>query len=127
MLGLAFFGTWRLDVARSEWTGGEAPYARGTWVIEPEGDGVRMRYDLIGRRGGVTHMEWTGRFDGKDYPLQGVDLVVTYAYTPVDDRTLDLLVKIDGRPTTRGRVALSPDGRSLRAETPTTSTVYVHP
>ena len=98
---------------------------RGTWKIEPAGDAVKMIYDLVGTRGGVTHMEWTGKFDARDYPLQGADAVITYAYTQVDDRTLDLIVKIDGRPMTRGRVALSPDGRSLISETPTTRTLYV--
>lgn len=125
VLVLAFVGTWHLDVAHSQWTSGPSPYARGTWTIERAADAVKMTYDLVGTRGGVTHMEWTGKFDGADYPLQGADAVVTYAYTQVDDRTLDLTVKIDGRPATRGRVMLSPDGRSLISETPATKTLYV--
>lgn len=83
-----------------------------------------MVYDLVGTRGGVTHMEWTGRFDGVDYPLQGADAVVTYAYTMADPRTLDLVVKVDGNVTVRGRVTLSADGTSLTAQTPATRTVY---
>jgi hypothetical protein len=117
-------GTWHLNVSQSEWTSGPAPYARGTWSIARAGDDVRMIYDLVGTRGGVTHMEWSGRFDGADYPLQGADDVVTYAYTPVDARTLDLIVKVDGRIATRGRVTLTADGRSLTAETPATKTIY---
>ena len=120
-----WFGTWRLDLTQSEWKSGPAPYARGTWTIEPAGDDVRMVYDLVGTRGGVTHMEWTGRFDARDYPLQGADAVVTYAYTQVDGRTLDLLVKVDGNVTMRGRLTLAADGRSLTSETPATRTVYV--
>ena len=57
--------------------------------------------------------------------LQGADAVVTYAYTRVDARTLDLLVKVDGNVTMRGRLTLSADGRSLTSETPTTRTLYV--
>ena len=120
-----WLGTWHLDVPRSEWRAGPSPYARGTWKIERAADAVKMTYDLVGTRGGVTHMEWTGKFDGADYRLQGADAVVTYAYTQVDERTLDLMVKADGRPATRGRVTLSTDGRSLIAETPTTKTLYV--
>jgi hypothetical protein len=120
-----WFGTWHLDLPHSEWKTGPAPYARGTWKIERAGDGVRMIYDLVGTRGGITHMEWTGQFDARDYPLQGADAVVTYAYTQVDARTLDLLVTVDGNVAMRGRLMLSADGRSLTSETPTTKTVYV--
>jgi len=120
-----WFGVWRLDLTRSEWKTGPSPYARGTWRIERAGDAVTMIYDLVGTRGGVTHMEWSGKFDGGDYPLQGADAVVTYAYTQVDARTLDLLVKVDGNPAMRGRLTLSSDGRSLTSETPTTKTAYV--
>lgn len=125
ILVLAFVGTWHLDVTHSEWKTGPSPYVRGTWKIQPDGEGVKMIYDLVGTRGGVTHMEWTGKFDGSDYTLQGADAVVTYAYTPIDERTLDLVVKVDGNIATRGRVTLSADGRSLTANTPTTRTVYV--
>jgi hypothetical protein len=124
VLVLAFVGTWQLDVAHSEWKSGPAPYARGTWTIERAGDDVKMVYDLVGTRGGVTHMEWTGRFDGADYPLQGADAAITYAYTAVDARTLDLIVKVDGQVSTRGRITFAPDGRSLTAETPMTKTIY---
>ena len=115
---------WRLELGQSEWKTGPSPYARGTWTIEPAGDTVKMVYDLVGTRGGVTHMEWTGKFDGTDYPLQGADAVVTYAYTALDPRTLELVVKVDGNVTVRGRLTLSADGRSLTSQTPTTRTVY---
>jgi hypothetical protein len=69
-----------------------------------------MRYDLVGMRGGVTHMEWTGRFDGADYRLQGPDATVTYAYTLLDPKTLNLVVKVDGRVTATAHVVLASDG-----------------
>jgi hypothetical protein len=93
-----------------------------------------MIYDLVGIRGGVTHMEWTGRFDGSPYALQGPDANVTYAYTQVDPNTLTLDVTVDGVPNVRGRVILAADGRSItattssrnaRGELVTTVTVYV--
>lgn len=124
-------GTWHLDLAESTYPGG-SPYKRGTWTIERSGDRVTMIYDLVGVRGGVTHMEWTGRFDGRPYALQGPDAPVTYAYTQVDAFTLDLEVRVDGVPNVRGRVVLAPDGRTLTATTTgrtaagevTTTTVY---
>lgn len=69
-----------------------------------------MVYDQVGTRGGVAHMEWKGQFDGRDRRIHGPDAVVTYAYTVVDERTLDLTIKVDTRPTAAARVVLSPDG-----------------
>ena len=128
-----WFGAWRLNTEKSTSAPGPLPYTRGTWVIESSGADVKMVYDLVGMRGGVTHMEWTGRLDGKPYRLQGPDTIVDYAYTKVDDRTLDLVVSLDGVPAVRGRVTLSPDGQSItattssrnaRGEAVTTASVY---
>jgi hypothetical protein len=105
-----WFGTWHLDVARSTFNG-PAPYVRGTWKVQRgQADDIVMIYDQVGKRGGVTHMEWKGAFDGTDHRLQGPDAIVTYAYTRIDDRTLNLVVKVDGRPTATARVVLSPEG-----------------
>ena len=124
-------GTWHLDLDRSVYPD-DTPYKRGTWTIDRSEAGVTMVYDLVGWRGGVTHMEWTGRFDGRPYALQGPDTPVTYAYTQVDANTLELEIRVDGVPNVRGRVVLSPDGRTLTATTTgrtaaggvTTTTVY---
>ncbi len=112
-----WYGTWHLNPGKSTYDLGPAPYKRGTWRIERGGDEVTMTYDLVGMRGGVTHMEWAGRFDGDAHRLQGPDAVVTYAYTPVDPNTLDLIVAIDGVPSVRGRAVLSTDGRTITATT----------
>ena len=41
------------------------------------GDGIKVVYDMVRPRGGVTHMEWTGKLDGMDYAVQ--------IHTPLDD------------------------------------------
>jgi hypothetical protein len=109
-------GTWHLNAGASQWNPAPAPYARATWKIEPDGDGVKMTYDLVGTRGGVTHMEWSGRFDSRDYQIQGPDSYVTYAYTPVGGGTFDLVVKAEGNIAASGRLVLSPDGRRLTTQ-----------
>src|SRR5262245_6002263 len=90
-------GTWRLDPARST-RGSSSPYKRVTLTIEPAGDGLRVLYDMVGNRGGVTHLEWTGRFDGQDYAVQGADTVLTNAYRRQDDRSYAIEVKVEGNP-----------------------------
>src|SRR6266540_2915074 len=71
-----WFGTWRLDPARSTATS-NSPYKRVTLTIEPWEAGLEVLYDMVGTRGGITHVEWNGRFDDKDYPVQGIDYVMT--------------------------------------------------
>lgn len=112
-----WLGAWRLDVSRSVYRPGPGPYRRGTCRIEALGDRVRMVYDLVPVRGGLTHMEWTGRFDGRDYPVQGVDEVITYAYTPLDARTMQVTLKVDGRVAADATVVLSEDGAMLTTDT----------
>src|SRR6266498_3238545 len=81
-----WFATWKLDPARST-VNADSRFKRVTSKIEPFGEGVRVVYDMVGVRGGVTHMEWTGQFDGKDYPVQGVDYVLTNTYTMLNDHS----------------------------------------
>jgi hypothetical protein len=115
-------GDWRLNVEKSTWGPVPAPYTRARWRIETADGQIRMIYDMVGTRGGVTHMEWLGRFDGRDYAMQGPDTIVSYAYTTLDERTLVLTVKVDGNVAATSRLVLSPDGRTL-----TTENVSGHP
>ena len=111
-------GTWRLDFAGSTFASGPPVYVRVTCKIEPWNDGLKVTYDMVGERGGVTHWEWTGRLDGKDYPLQGIEEVVTNAYRRVGDRAYEVVAKIDGRITATTRIVISPEGTVMTVTSP---------
>ena len=113
----AWFGTWALNVGRSDYGSAPAPYKRATFRIEPAGDGIRVVYDMVHPRGGTTHLEWTGLVDGRDYALQGVDQAITYAYSARSDGAHEIVVKIDGRVAARSRVSVSADGRTMTTRT----------
>ena len=106
-----WFGTWKLNPAKS--TTNSDRYKRVTSRIEPGEDGLNVTYDMVGSRGGITHMEWSGKFDGKDYPVQGVDYVLTNAYTRLNDYSYQIVVKLDGALVATTTVLLSTDGRTL--------------
>jgi hypothetical protein len=108
-----WLGTWKLNVAKSTYDPGPAPYQRATYTIEPHEDGMKMTYDMVHPRGGVTHLEWEGKLDGRDYPVLGIDEVLTYAYRPAGDGSFEVIVKFDGRVTAVSRVTLSADGRTM--------------
>jgi hypothetical protein len=102
-------GTWKLNESRSQL----APAAgkNHTVIYEAAGDDVKITVDGTDAAGKPTHNEWTGRFDGKDYPVVGDPQSDTRSYTIVDANTLDMTIKKDGKVTITGRIAVSADGR----------------
>ena len=112
------FGVWHLNLARSTFLSGPPLYTRLTCEIEPWQDGLKVTYDIVGARGGVTHWEWQGRLDGKDYPLQGVDEVTTNAYTRLDALTYGVVTKLDGRMASTTRIVISADGKIMTVTGP---------
>lgn len=127
-----WFGTWKVNVGKSTYTGVPA-YKRATYTIEPADDGLKVIYEAVLPRGGVTHLEWTGKLDGNDYPVQGVEEFLTYAYTPREEGSYEIAAKIDGRVAATSTVKFSADGRTMMTTTLakgpggqaiTTTTVY---
>ena len=115
-----WFGTWTLNLGESSYEPGPTPYVRGTCVIEPWGDGVRMVYALVGVRGGVTHLEWAGTLDGRPFTVQGLDVVMTYSYAQRGDGAYDVTVQLDGATVGTARVTLSDSGNRLTTVTTAT-------
>src|SRR5262245_3354792 len=111
-----WFGTWKLNPEKST-SNSESRFKRVTSKIEPWRDGLKVTYDMVGTRGGITHMEWTGKFDGKDYAVQGVDYVLTNAYRLIDERRYEITIKVDGSPAATAVAAVSTDGRTLTVVT----------
>jgi hypothetical protein len=115
-----WFGTWKLDFARSNGDPGSR-FKKVITRIEPHDVGLKVIYDAIGVRGGVNHMEWIGKFDGKDYAVQGVDYVLTNAYTRVDDHSYRIVVKAETATAATTTVTVSADGKTLTTVTTDTS------
>src|SRR4030095_3579064 len=83
-----------------------------TVVYETAGDNVKVTVDGTDKDGKSTQNEWTGKFDGKDYPVTGDPNSDMRSYKKVDDRTLRVTVKKDGKGTASGRIVVSADGKS---------------
>jgi len=125
----AWVGVWVLTSAVSANNPNVARvYSRATRSISSADSTVTIVDDLVRIRGGVVHTEWTGTLDGRDYPVEGVEIYLTSAYRQVDDHTLELTQKVDGRAVVRATLTLSPDGKTITATTTdgitTTTTVY---
>ena len=103
-------GTWTLNEAKSKFAPGTPKNT--TVVYAAAGDSVKVTTDGTDSAGKPTHTEWTGKFDGKDYPVTGDPSVDMRSYKKIDDRTLALTNKKDGKVTATGRVAVSADGKT---------------
>src|SRR5713101_8788092 len=106
----ANMGTWKLNEAKSKLAPG-AP-KNNIVVYEAAGDNVKITVDGIDSDGKPTHHEWTGKFDGNDYPVTGDPTSDMRAYKRVNDHTLALTVKKSGKVTVTGQVVVSADGKS---------------
>jgi hypothetical protein len=102
-------GTWKLNEAKSKLSG---MAKNNTVVYEAAGDSVKVTVDGVDADGKPSHNEWTGKFDGKDYPVTGDPSADTRSYKKINDHTLTLTNKKDGKATLTGRVVVSPDGKT---------------
>src|SRR6185369_6914060 len=93
-----FMGTWKLNEAQSIIPAG-AP-KNHTVIYEPAGGSIKITVDGTDCDGKPIHSEWTGNFDGKDYPVTGDHNSDTRAYTKHNDHNLRYKVKKGGKETT---------------------------
>ena len=106
----AFTGTWKLNEAKSK-IGAGAP-KNTTVVYEAAGDDVKVTVEGVDADGKATRNEWTGKFDGKDYPVTGDATSDSRTYTKVNDHTLKFTAKKDGKVTISGQITVSADGKT---------------
>jgi len=103
-------GTWKLNEAKSKFPA-MAP-KNHTVVYEAAGDSVKVTVDGMDGSGKPTHNEWTGKVDGKDYPLTGDPSADMRSYRKIDDHTTELTNKKDGKVVAAGKIVVSADGKS---------------
>lgn len=106
----AFTGTWKLNEAKSK--SNPAAAKNSTVVYENVGDQVKITIDGTTADGKPMHNEWTGKYDGKDYPVTGTAADDTRAFKKVNDHTLSLVSKKAGKTLLTGRIVVAPDGKT---------------
>lgn len=109
-------GTWKLNESKSKFAPGTG---KNHMVVYKDAMGgkVTITTNGVDANGKPTHSEWTGKFDGKDYPSTGDLTSDMRSYKKVDDRTLDFAGKKGGKATITGRVSVAADGKSRTVTT----------
>ena len=105
-----FLGTWKLNEGKSKLS--PAMAKNSTVVYEAAGDSLKVTIDGTGTDGKPAHNEWTGKYDGKDYPVTGDPSSDMRSLTKVDDHTITLSVKKGGKEVIAGKMVLSADGKT---------------
>jgi hypothetical protein len=111
-------GAWKLSEAKSKIGAGGTK--NHTVVYEAAGDSVKVTVDGITSDGKPVHHEWTGKYDGKDYPVTGDPNQDVRSYKKTDDRTLEFVAKKGGTVTVTGRVVVTADGKTRTVTTTAT-------
>jgi hypothetical protein len=106
----ANMGTWKLNEAKSKLVAGATKNT--TVAYEAAGDNIKVTIDGTDAAGKAIHNEWTGKFDGKDYPVTGDSTSDARSYKTVNAHTLDFAAKKGGKVTISGRIVVSADGKS---------------
>jgi hypothetical protein len=106
------FGTWKLNVAKSKYTGMPAPKEM-TRVVEADGDSVKYSNTGIAADGSPISFSFTVKYDGKDYPTTGTAPfdADTIAIKRVNDYTYEAVLKKSGQAVGNTKVTVSKDGK----------------
>jgi hypothetical protein len=106
-------GTWKLNEAKSKITPGTTKFT--TVTFKNMLVNMKVTSDGTGADGKSIHIEWSGKFDGKDYPITGDPSADTRAYRKLNDRTLEVTVKKNRKVTATAHTVVSADGKSRTA------------
>ena len=113
----AQIGTWKLNETKSKFAGKTRNH---TVVYEAAGDQTKITVKGVDENGNAVRNEWTGKFDGKDYPVTGEANSDARSYRIIDKNTLTITNKKGGKATLTGRIVVSDDSKSRTVTTTAT-------
>jgi hypothetical protein len=103
-------GSWKLNEAKSKIAAG-APKNQ-TVVYTAAGDSYKCVVDGVDGTGKAAHNEWTGKFDGKDYPVTGDPASDTRSLKLASPGHYVLSNGKDGKTIVTGTVEFSADNKT---------------
>lgn len=103
-------GTWKMNPAKSKYSPGPAPKSISL-NINSEGDNIKLSSDGIDAAGNPTHVEFTAKYDGKDYPITGFPNADTVAMERLDARTIRSTMKKGDQVVMTVTSVISKDGK----------------
>jgi hypothetical protein len=108
-------GTWKLNEAKSKL--GPGATKNHTVVYEAAGDNTKVTVEGVDAAAKSVRSEWTGKFDGKFYPVSGDPTSDMRSYKQLGARTLSLTAKQGNKVTLSGRITVSANGKTRTVTT----------
>ena len=106
-----FMGTWVLNLAKSTFTPGPAPKTQ-TAVYKAVAGGVQVTATGTDGDGKAMHLQYTAKFDGKDYPVTGSADYDATVLKRVDLHTIQFTRKKAGKVVQTGTIVVTMDGKT---------------
>ncbi len=107
----AVVGTWKLNVAKSKFSG-TAPKS-ATRVYTDSADGTTLDQKIVGADGKEMSMHTTIKYDGKEYAVTGNPDGDSVSGKVIDARTTDFEIKKSGKVVGTVHRVVSADGKTL--------------
>jgi hypothetical protein len=107
-----YFGRWTLVPAESRFPAGRL-LIRGTYVIEPDPDGIRITVEVTDAANGPSRVVYTARPDGVGRRYEHPGVTDAMRVTRVDARRLITQVLEQGQVVATAQREVSPDGKVL--------------
>jgi hypothetical protein len=107
-----FLGTWKVNTAKSQFKPGPALKSM-TVTFAQAGDEILRTAEGVDGDGKPVSVKGSLKWDGQDHPVPNpAGTPTTVAVKLLNDRTVEYIVKTDGKVTTTGRAVLSKDGKT---------------
>src|SRR3954467_13811572 len=100
-------GTWKLNESKSKCGEGAGKTLMVVW--EKTGDQDKCTVDGVDAAGKKTHSVWTGKLDGKDYPITGDADSDTRSFNLKSDQTIEMVSKKGGKVVGEGSIVVAAD------------------
>jgi hypothetical protein len=105
-------GSWKLNLARSAFNGAPGPKGQ-LRIYQRSGDGEKLTSRGVSSEGKPTFVQYTARYDGKDYPMTGSSGGNRISLRRIDEFTSESTQKRDGKASVVTKRVVSADGKVL--------------
>ena len=107
-----FLGTWKLNTAKSKGTPGTME-KEATQVFETDGNGIKRTLTGIDADGKPIKMSSTIPWDGMEHKVDGPTGPAMVAVKKINDHTVNVTVKVNGKIVVSGKSVVSKDGKTI--------------
>jgi len=104
-------GTRKMNAEKSKYSPGPPPKSV-TVVVESDNDNYKVDATGTDADGKPIHVQYSAKFDGKDYPATGIANADTVSIKRIDENTVETTQKKDGKVVMTITSKVSKDGKT---------------